>query len=172
MKTKLSTILIVLMLGVCTAKADLVFDSGYNIFDDSYPYYDEVFVENDAILDFTGGEIGKLEGRNNCSINITGGIMSQLWSGDDTLVNIFECDQLEILEARHDSIINLYTNDFIYSPTGGDMEQGYIEGLYYSTTTAFFISFYDDTSYSHLSMVPEPTTLLLFGLSGFLLART
>ena len=98
----MTTILIIAALaGTGTVQGTTItFSSGHYTWTDSDPYYDEVFVENDAILYFTGGEVGKLEGRDNCSINITGGILSQLWVGDHAVANILECDQLEILEAR------------------------------------------------------------------------
>jgi len=144
---------------------------GHYIWTESDPYYDEVFVENDAILDFTGGVVGKLEAINTASINITGGSLDQLWAGDQTIVDIFECFDLAVLEARHSSIINLYTDDFFYSPTGGEMNQGYIDGLYYGADTAFNISFYDETSYSHVSIVPEPATILLTIVGAVFLRR-
>lgn len=169
---KIITAILVILAGAGLVGATTItFSSGHYTWTDADLYYDEVFVVNEATLDFTGGGIGKLEGFHNALINITGGTMDQLWAGDEAIANIYECVDLDILEARHDSTINLYTNDFIYSPTGGVMEQGYIEGLYYGTTTAFYISFYDDTTYSHVNTIPEPATLLLFGLGGVLLRK-
>lgn len=169
---KIIVTILVILAGTCPVNASTItFSSGHYIWTDTDPYYDEVFVVNEAILDFTGGGIGKLEGFHNALINITGGTMDQLWAGDEVIANIYECMDLDILEASENSIMNLYTNDFIYSSTGGTMEQGYIEGFYYGTTTDFFISFYDDTTYSHINIVPEPTTFLLLALSSLALLR-
>jgi len=163
MKTKLFTFLAVVMfLGVCSAKATtIIFESGHHIWTDADPYYDEVFLKNDASLDFLSGSIGKLEIIHYGLTNIFGGNMTSIWTFDDSIAHIHGGD-IDILAAFSDSEVYLYTDDFIYSPTGGAENNGYVEGLYYNTNIAFYISFYDDTSYSHLSMVPEPTTFLLF----------
>jgi len=64
-------ILVGLMLvGVYPVKGDLVFESGRSTFDDSYPFWAEVWVINDAVLDMTGGEIGKLGTSDFATINL------------------------------------------------------------------------------------------------------
>ena len=148
----------------------ITFSSGHHVWTDAAPYYDEVFVQNDASLDFLGWSIGKLEVDHYGLGNIYGGNMASLWTFDEGVVNIHGSD-IDVLAAFNDSEIYLYTNDCIYSATGGVENNGYIEGLYYNTTIAFYISFYDDTSYSHLNIVPEPTTFLLLGSGGILLRK-
>lgn len=170
MKTRIFIILIILVGAYPAVATTITFSSGHHVWTDADPYYDEVFLENDASLDFLSGSIGKLEINHYGLSNIYAGNMTSLWTFDDSIVNIYGGD-VDVLAAFNDSEVYLYTNDFIYSAIGGVENNGYIEGLYYNTTTAFYISFYDDTSYSHLNIVPEPTTFLLLGLGVILLRK-
>ncbi len=169
MKTKIITIMIVAILAVVSPiKADLVFDSGYNTFDDTDPYYNEVGVINDAHLDVLGGQIGKLEFRGYSTGNIYGGEMDWLWTDDNTVVNIYG-GSLNILASRPDSRVYLYAYDVTYHPDGGLYNQPWLEGKYISDNNPFSFSFYGDRDYPQLTIVPEPATLLLLALGGLLL---
>jgi len=170
METQITIILVtVLVIGISTTTAEIItFESGHHTFTSEDPYYDEVFVENDASLDFLSGDIGKLETIHNGLVDIYGGNMDSLWTFDESVVKIHGGD-IDLLAAFNNSDILLYTDDFMYSPVGGSEGYGYIEGLYYNSAVAFYISFYDDTSYSHIATVPEPATILLFGIGGLIM---
>ena len=167
---KLLSIILVLTLGMAElATADLVFDSGHNTFDDSYPYYGEVWVTKDAILDVMGGSMGKLGLLDNAEANIyEGEILYKIAIQDNTTVNIYG-GIFDMFLAGNDSLAYLYAYDVVPHHTGGLADSGWIEGKYYSNDAPFSFSFYNDTSYSHIRIVPEPTALLLLGLGGFFL---
>jgi hypothetical protein len=170
-KEILTILAVIMLLGVCPVRADLVFDSGYNVFDDSYPYYNEVWVINDAHLDVLGGAIGKLELMNYATSNIYNGDIEWLFIQGNTVVNIHAAgDTLEMFAAGNESLAYLYAYDVTYHSPGGLKNDGWIEGIYISNDTPFSFSFYNDVSYSHINIVPEPNTLLFFGL-GFLALR-
>jgi len=170
MKTKVFlTIVFTVLIGVCPVKADLVFDSGYNTFDDTDPYYDEVWVINDAHLDVLGGQMGKLEFRGYSTGNIYGGEMDWLFTFDNSVANIYG-GTLDWLGAFPGSTVYLYAYDVTYHLTGGLENRPWAEGTYYSDNTSFSFTLYDEYSYSHVAVVPEPVTFLLFGL-GMLLLR-
>ena len=171
MRKIILTICLVMLVIVCTAKGDLWYSSGYNTFTDSDPQWENIFVENDAILDFLSGNAVKLELMHTATANIYGGTMTTLWTGDSSVANLHYCIDIDDLAAFDNSIINLYTIDFILSSEGGRYGYGYIEGIYYNTTMDFHISFYDDTSYSHINTIPEPATFLSLVLGGFLLRK-
>jgi len=159
----------VILAGACSVKADLVFDSGYNTFDANDPYYDEVWVINDAHLDVLGGEMGKLELTHYATANLYDGeILLRLAIRNNTTASIHG-GILPKLGAWDDSLVDLYAYDVTHHPTGGLDNHGWLEGTYYSNDTPFSFSLDTDTTYSHISIVPEPTTFLLFGLGGLLL---
>jgi hypothetical protein len=169
MKTKIITLMaMIFLLGTHLLKADLVFDSGYNTFDDDDPYYAEVWVINEAQLDVLGGEMGKLEFQDNSSGNIFGGEMDWLWTDDNAVVNIYRAT-LNMLASRPESTVYLYAYDVVYHPDGGLNNQPWMEGKYISDDTPFSFSFYYESSVPQLIVVPEPATLFLMVLGGLLL---
>lgn len=170
MKTKIIILAaMIVLVGTHLVKADLVFDSGYNIFDDTYPYYNEVGVINDAHLDVLGGQMGKLEFRNYSTGNIYKGEIDWLFTFDNSVANIYG-GTLDWLGAFPGSTVYLYAYDVTYHLTGGLENRPWAEGTYYSDNTSFSFTLYDEYSYSHVAVVPEPVTFLLFGL-GMLLLR-
>ncbi len=172
-------LLIVSVIGLyatCPAKADLVFESGRSTFDDSYPFWGEVWVINDAVLDVTGGEIGKLGTGDFATVNLYSGAVDWLWTGewttDESVVNIWG-GNIIWLAAYKDTVVNLYAYDVEFHPTGGG-EWGsakWIEGIYYTNNEPFTLLLYNDEAYSHVNIIPEPATVLLIGFGGILLRK-
>jgi hypothetical protein len=185
---KIILIILVILAGACPVRADLVFDSGYNTFDANDPYYDEVWVINDAHLDVLGGSMWKLELMNYATSNIYGGNIDLLALNHNTVVNIYSSD-MDLLAIQDFTVVNihggtldyfaaaenglgyLYAYDVTYHPTGGLAGEGWIEGTYISNDMQFSFSFYNDVSYSHLNIIPEPTTFLLLGFGAFFLRK-
>src|SRR4030042_409878 len=104
-------IILILLLAAIPCRSDVVFDSGYNIYDDSYGYNFEVWVGNDAILDVLGGEIGKLETINFATANLYVSDIDWLWTGNSSVVNIYG-DNINWLACYDDSLITFYVYDF------------------------------------------------------------
>jgi hypothetical protein len=164
---KILTILAVVVLFVVyPVKADLVFDHGYNTFNSSYP--GEVWVINDAILDVLGGGMGKLETTDFATANLYGGDINWLVSDDSSVVNIYGGDIHQWLAASDYSSVYLYAYDVVYHPAGGG---GRIEGTYFQENASFSIQLAYTGTYSHIYIVPEPTSLLLLGFGAFALRR-
>jgi len=165
-------IILILLLSATPCRADLVFDSGHNTFDDNDPYYNEVWVINNAHLDVLGGAMWKLELMNYATANISGGYVEWLFIQGNSIVNIYAAeDTLEMFAAGNDSVAYLYAYDVTYHSIGGIKNDGWIEGLYISNDAPFSFSFYNDVSYLHLNIVPEPTSFLLFALGVLLFKK-
>ena len=162
-------IALILLCTISTVKADLVFDSGYNTYDESYGYNAEVWVLNDAHLDVLSGSIGKLETQNYSTVSIYDGTIDWLWTVDNSIVDIYE-GQFEIVAAFPDSIIKLYAYNTIYHTSGGLYDEPWIEGVYLTSDEPFSFSFYDGDDYLQVQIVPEPSTILLF-CTGILLLK-
>jgi len=165
---KIIFIILVMLAGTYPVKADLVFDSGYNTFDDTYPYYNEVGVINDAHLDVLGGQMGKLEFRGYSTGNIYGGEMDWLWTDDNAAVNIYGAS-LNMLASRPESTVYLYAYDVTYHPDGGLYNQPWLEGRYLNGDISFSFTFNGADCIPQLTIIPEPATLLLLALGGLLL---
>jgi len=158
----------IFLLGSHLVKADLVFDSGYNTFDDDDPYYAEVWVINYAQLDVLGGEMGKLEFQDSSIGNIFGGEIGGLWTGNNVVVNIYG-GTLNELACFPDSLVYLFAYDVTFHPPDGAHNDPWLEGKYLNDGTLFSFEFYDDDCIPQLHVVPEPMTLLLLGLGGLLI---
>jgi len=163
MKPKIITLVgALILLGHAPLQATTWWDTGHHVIDDG-DVYGEVFLENDASVDVLGGSILKLETFNVSTADIFGGEMDSLWTNDDTVASIYG-GTLEWLAASENSTVNLYAYDITYYPTDGLHSEGWLEGTYYSDDTQFSFSFYGEYSYSHVNVVPEPATFVLFGL--------
>jgi len=172
MKAKLSIILAaIILVGLGQAQASVLFlESGHHIWKDSDPYYDEVFLKNDASLDFLGGTIGKLSTLHDSQADLEGGQMQSLWTFDDSFVHYY-AGELDYISASHNSTVFLYAYDVVYAPTGGINNQGYVEGFFYRTHEAFGFSCWNTPTWSRIEIVPEPTTFLMLGLGGLMLRK-
>jgi hypothetical protein len=148
----------------------IFFESGHHTWTDADPYYDEVFLKNDASLDFLGGTIGQLSTFHDSLVNFEGGQMDSLWTFDNSIVR-YHAGQLDYISAGHNSIVFLYAYDVTYDPTGGINNQGYVEGFFYKNDEAFNISCWNSPTWSHIEIVPEPNTLLILGLGGLVLRK-
>jgi hypothetical protein len=178
----------VLLFTLGIVRADVIFDSGYNTYDESYGYNYEVWVINDAHLDVLGGSMWKLELMNYATANIYSGDIDLLALNHNTFANIYSSDMnflaiqdstvvnihggiLNYFAAAESSLAYLYAYDVTYHPTGGLSGEGWIEGIYISNDIPFSFSFYNDVSYPHINIIPEPSTLILFGLCFLVLRR-
>lgn len=168
---KIILVILVILGGVCQAKGALWYSSGYNTFTDGDPQGEEIFVENDAVLDFLSGTALGLRVIDTATANIYGGTITyDLYTSINSVTNIYLVD-LEILSSAHNSIVNLYAYDVDFYSTGGINNDGYVTGTFYQDNVSFEIDFVNPGTVSHVNVVPEPATLLLLGLGGLFLRK-
>jgi hypothetical protein len=152
--------------------ADLTFESGYNVFDETDGYHSEVFVINDAHLDVFGGEIGTLLGFWGTSTgNIYGGEINLLWMDHNAVVNVYGGTFDIFALLTQSTAVYLHAFDVTYHPDGGLYGQPWFEGTYYLDQSPFSISFYDAECVPLVTIVPEPATILLLAIGGLFLRR-
>lgn len=170
MRKIILTILVVLAGAYPVRATTITFSSGHYIWTDADPYYDEVFLENDASLDFLSGVIGHLDTWHNSLANIDGGTMEYLCTYGNSVVNLYT-GQWNWLVSDNDSKVYLYAYNVTYDPTGGIYGDGYFEGYFYKDNTEFDFSLLNPGTYPHVQIVPEPNMLLLLTLGIILLRR-
>lgn len=187
MKTKaIMTFLVVLIM--CSANsvlADTVWTEGHHEINDG-DVYGEIWIYNDCTLDIFGGDITQLYSfdivltnwydgqiktlvsRENSIINIYGGIsLNGIGADGNGLFNLYSSFSIPGISLHENSVLNLYAYDVIHHPTGGQWNDGCIEGYYIIDDTYFSIDIAGD-SFSHINIIPEPTTILLLGLGSLI----
>jgi len=169
MRAKIAIIVVAFLIGAYPTQADIVWTSGRHVILDGDNYF-EIWMYNDATAAMLGGEVGKLEAFDTTYFNMLDGEMSRLYVHDDSIANIFG-GELYTLAATHNSLLYIYAYDVTYDQIGGGYGHGWLEGKYYSDDSTFGFSLLFQDTYSHINIVPEPATLVLISLGGFLLRK-
>jgi hypothetical protein len=154
MKTKVITILAaaVILLGASETWATNIsfFEDG--VIQDG-DVYEVVGIFDHATVDMFGGNVGLIEAWNYSTVNLYGGIISDYLLATST--------------------VNIYGYGFDYDPIAGNDRGGQLTGFWVDDTP-FSIDLYYlkapgapfiDT-WSHITLIPEPTTILLLGLGA------
>jgi len=116
------------------------------------------------------GNVTTLGARVSGTINMMGGTAEYLGAIDSGTLNIYGGLITESLGARHDAVVNIYGYDFNYDPMGGPLDGGQLTGFWLDST-AFIIDLYGTETYSHINLIPEPSSLMLFALGALLVRR-
>jgi hypothetical protein len=152
----------------CQVQADTVWESGHHEINDG-DLYGEIWMHNDCTLDILGGDIFRLAAYDTTVTDWYDGVMDVLWARGDSIINIYG-GGITLLSAIDSSIVNLYAYDVIHTYTGGIYDEGQVMGKYLLDDTAFCFDLPNSGTFSHINVIPEPTTLVLLGL-GFLALR-
>ena len=170
MKTKIGTIIISLILFFNCPSNAVIFTEGYH---QMIPgeVYGESSIYNDVRLDIYGGDIAYLWTFNDTITNWYEGEMGYFVTHDNSIANILGGKILIGLGADGDSQINLYAYDIQHHLTGGHWDTGWVEGRYYVTDNYFSFDLWGQDTYSHINIVPEPTSALLLALGVLFLIR-
>jgi hypothetical protein len=187
-RKKILTILAVItLLGVCPVRATTWTSGHHEIVDGDV--YGELDIYNDVTLDIFGGDIFPLWAFDNTLTNWYDGTMDYFRAYDSSVVDIYGCNLTQSLWATEDStinlrggslgrftsdangIMNLYAYDVVHHTTGGFWDGGWVEGKYLDSDEYFSFSLKDSDTFSHINIVPEPSTLILVGIGGLMLRK-
>jgi len=188
---KLITILAVVLFagnGLYAVPVDKIFTSSGQI-NDGDTWGNVSIYGNETVVDMFGGWIASATTYDESTFNISAGsIDGYLTCTDSSLVNIYggwfdfvvveDSSILHIIDgigglgdlSATGGFIYLHAYDVTYNPTGGYYGEGHLEGKYWNSDNPFDYDLHAGT-YSHIIIVPEPTTLLLLGLGGLLLRK-
>lgn len=100
--------------------------------------------------------------------NMFGGTVGHLGAHDSGTINIYAGSITDYIFADDYSTINIFGNDLIKADSGGIYGFGKVEG--YLTDLAYIsVDFVNPEAYSHINLIPEPSSLVLLGLAGLIL---
>ena len=133
MRTQIFILLVVVSVGVGSARADLIWDEGHYEFSEGNE--SEVYMCNDATADITGGTIGILWGQDSSSINVFDGSTidllrpndyseAKVYGGEIQVIFALGSSQTDVYggtidEIQDRSTVNLYTEIYEINPNGG-----------------------------------------------------
>jgi len=100
--------------------------------------------------------------------NMYGGTVEYVGAGDLGVVNLYGGIITECLGAYDLAIVNIYGYGFNYDPTAGSRNGGQLTGFWFNDTP-FIIDLSGEQTYSHINLVPEPSSLVLLGLASLIL---
>jgi len=117
---------------------------------------DEVEIWGSGTLNMLGGTIGSVEIHN--VANLYGGTISDYLLATST--------------------VNIYGYDFEYDPLAGNYQGGQLTGFWLDDTPFSIDLYYQDIpgapiidTWSHIVLIPEPTTILLLAIGGIILRK-
>ena len=119
---------------------------------------------------YDGGSIFSLGAGVSGTINMMGGTTEYLRAGDYGIINLYGGVVSEYLNAWDSSTVNIYGYSFDYIPTGGSWNGGQLTGFYLDDAP-LTIDLYDMQTYSHVNLIPEPTSLVLLAIGCLLMKR-
>jgi len=147
----------------------------------------EFYMYNNTIADITGGEISIVWGQNTSSVNVYAGsdiyllrpndsstanvydgTLDDLFSLGSSITNIYGSSLNEI-NATGSSTVNLFVESYQLDPKGGIFGDGLLTGTWLGSGASFSIDLGGAETINHLNFIPEPATLILFGMGGLIL---
>ena len=190
MKKAIMIIVVVFVMGVCNVPslyADLLWDGGYHEFSEGVE--GEIDMINGATADITGGgigilrcfdttevfvyepsEISLLKPFDSSTANVHGGTINSLFTVENSVTNIYEAS-LNFVDAIDSSTINMFVESYNWNPTGGTWGDGLLTGIWLNTSQPFSIEIIDLQTINHINFIPEPSTMILFGLGSIIFSR-
>lgn len=186
---KISFILaLVSILCVCNIQAEIIWDSGHHEFSEGFE--GEIWLLNDATADITGGEIGILlcyditsvdvyEGGDidffkpldTSLVNIHGGTVNILAARNSSDTYLYD-GSVNIIDAMGESTITLYVETYDWVPGGGQFQDGLLTGTWLASGTGFSIELLGPETFSHINLVPEPSSVILFVIGSLMLGHS
>ena len=116
------------------------------------------------------GNVTALHARVSGTINMMGGSAEYLGAIDSGTINIYGGLITESLGAWNDAVVNIYGYGFNYDPTAGTRDGGQLTGFWLDNSF-FTIDLKTLETYSHINLIPEPSSFLLLLLGYILLKR-
>lgn len=131
----------------------------------------EVFASGHGTVNFSSDSVSEGLGASGFgTANMFGGAVEHVGVNDSGTVNLYGGIITDFLGASRLSTVNIYGYGFNYDPLGGAYDGGRVTGFWFDNTS-FSIDLYGGETYSHINLIPEPTTFVLLVIGGMLLRK-
>jgi len=125
--------------------------------------YGEINISSNA-------QINGVDSRNFSVISIYGGNVELIGALDSGTVNLYGGDVTNKIYASDYSQINIYGHDLFKTDSGGTYGYGQLYGFLMDETYVC-VDLANQEAYDHINLIPEPSTLTLFGINSLILLR-
>lgn len=163
-----------LIVSACCASvaSAIVFSSDATI-DNGAQLAEVIIIGQGTTVTMTGGIVGKMEVRDSAVINVADGqITNYLGLRDSGTANLFGGWIQELL-ALDSSVIYIHGEGVNYDPVGGEWNTGKITGNWIDggpfAIDLYDSDFYGNDTYAHITILPEPATLVLLCIGALFL---
>lgn len=123
-----------------------------------------VTVQDSSVIDF-------LKPLGSSKISLNGGFVNILSSRELSKTSIYG-GSLNIIDALGSSEIIIYAKSYEYIPGGGQFGDGLLTGIWLYGNDSFTIELLGSETINHITIVPEPMTLVVFFIGGGFLFRS
>ena len=117
------------------------------------------------------GSISTANALNSGIFNMNGGTIGFLGANESSILNLRGGTITDSLGANSSAKINVFGYDLAKTNSGGTYGAGQVTG-FWQNGSPFTINLTFVEAYSHINLIPEPTTLLLFGAGAFLFRKS
>ncbi len=163
-------LLIIALPAICQATLTEWTTGDYEIgFGDTYG---AIRIINDVTLTINGGSISDLTTRNNTLTTMFGGTLGALIVYEESIVNL-RGGSIESIVSQSDQAVHIYGLEFQWTPDEGNPLRGILTGSW-EDGSQFSIDLRDcspSTGEVVLHQIPEPISILLFGMGGLFLRK-
>ena len=117
------------------------------------------------------GNVSSLSARGDYgTVNMTGGTTEYAGAGESGILNLYGGVVTDSLNAWDSATVNIFGYDLVMTSSGGGYNYGQVYG-FWEDDTPFTIDFNTSETYSHINLIPEPSSFILFALGSLILKR-
>jgi hypothetical protein len=119
---------------------------------------------------FPNGSVFSLDSAGAGTAYMSGGITEYARAGESSTMNLYGGTVTNYMNAWGSSTVNIYGYNFTYDPLAGSWDGGQLTGFWLDDT-AFTIDLYSRETYSHINLIPEPSSLALLAVGALFAKR-